>query len=91
MDDFRHFCTKEKSFLKLNALEISKLLFIYLNILQLVIPIFFVVIFLFKLNTVKITDKNDVLTDLRSFSSSKQLKELANIFLKCKNIVRGKM
>ena len=53
------------------------------------IPIFFVVIFLFKINTVKITDKNDVLTDLRSFSS--KLKELANIFLKCKNIVRGKM
>ena len=73
---------------KLNALEISKLLFIYVNILLLVIPIFFVVIFLFKIKTVKITDKNDVLTDLRSFSS--KLKELANIFLKCKNIVRGK-
>ena len=83
------FLTKVKSFFKLNALEISKLLFIYVNILQLVIPIFFVVIFLFKINTVKITDKNDVLTDLRSFSS--KLKELANIFLKCKNIVRGKM
>ena len=80
---------KVKSFFKLNALEICKLLFIYVNILQLVIPIFFVVIFLFKINTVKITDKNDVLTDLRSFSS--KLKELANIFLKCKNIVRGKM
>jgi len=30
---------------------------------------FFVVLFFFKFNTVKITDKNDVLTDLRSFPS----------------------